>query len=109
MFNQIFIAKFVNYFIFYALEGVALNMSSTKNAKLTVNDLTIELPIHEPTLGCPVIDIKKLTENGFNIRYTHPNLLLISWLEKPKKESNNNKWSTEESYLITSRNTLLHG
>ena len=48
--------------------------------------------------GLPLFDInnciifltKKLTDNGFNIRYTHPNLLLISWLEKPKKQSNNN-------------------
>ncbi len=43
--------------------------------------------------GLPLFDInsciiyltKTLTENGFDIKYTHPNLLLISWLEKPKK------------------------
>jgi hypothetical protein len=48
--------------------------------------------------GLPLFDInsciiyltKTLTENGFDIKYTHPNLLLISWLEKPKKTPNNN-------------------
>jgi hypothetical protein len=47
--------------------------------------------------GLPLFDInsciiyltKTLTENGFDIKYTHPNLLLISWLEKPKKASSN--------------------
>ena len=45
--------------------------------------------------GLPLFDInnciiyltKKLTDNGFDIRYTHPNLLLISWIEKPKKNT----------------------
>ncbi len=45
--------------------------------------------------GLPLFDInsciiyltKKLTDNGFDIRYTHPNLLLISWVEKPKKNT----------------------
>jgi hypothetical protein len=43
--------------------------------------------------GLPLFDVnsciiyltKKLSDNGFDIRYTHPNLLLISWYEKPKK------------------------
>jgi hypothetical protein len=47
--------------------------------------------------GLPLFDInsciiyltKTLTENGFDIKYTHPNLLLISWLEKPKKAPSN--------------------
>ena len=47
--------------------------------------------------GLPLFDVnncilfltKKLTDNGFNIRYTHPNLLLISWLEKPTKQQSN--------------------
>jgi hypothetical protein len=43
--------------------------------------------------GLPLFDVnnciiyltKKLSDNGFDIRYTHPNLLLISWYEKQKK------------------------
>ena len=44
--------------------------------------------------GLPLFDVnnciiyltQKLSDNGFDIRYTHPNLLLISWYEKPKKQ-----------------------
>lgn len=47
--------------------------------------------------GLPLFDInsciiyltKKLSDNGFEIRYTHPNLLLISWLVKPQKNTSN--------------------
>jgi len=55
--------------------------------------------------GLPLFDInsciiyltKTLSENGFNIKYTHPNLLLISWLEKPKKTHNNNNNNNSNS------------
>jgi hypothetical protein len=48
--------------------------------------------------GLPLFDInsciiyltKTLTDNGFDIKYTHPNLLLISWLQKPQKQTNIN-------------------
>lgn len=36
---------------------------------------------------CIIYLVAKLSENGFDVRYTHPNLLLISWLVKPNKES----------------------
>jgi hypothetical protein len=39
--------------------------------------------------NCIIFLTKTLTDNGFNIRYTHPNLLLISWYEKPKKNHSN--------------------
>ena len=29
--------------------------------------------------ACVAYIISKLRENGFNVRYTHPNLLFISW------------------------------
>ena len=29
--------------------------------------------------SCVAYIINKLRENGFNVRYTHPNLLFISW------------------------------
>jgi hypothetical protein len=37
--------------------------------------------------NCIIYLTKKLTENGFDIRFTSPNLLLINWLEKPKNPS----------------------
>ena len=41
---------------------------STKNAKLTFNNTTIDLPIYSPTLGYDVIDVKKL---GVNQHFTY--------------------------------------
>jgi hypothetical protein len=34
--------------------------------------------------SCTLYVVEKLVENGFNVVYTHPNLLLISWYQKPK-------------------------
>jgi hypothetical protein len=53
------------------------------------------LPLFD-TNNCIIFLTKKLSDNGFDIRYTHPNLLLISWYEKPTKKAlpltnNNNK------------------
>lgn len=41
------------------------------------------------TNNCIIYLTQKLTDNGFYVRYTDPNLLLISWLQKPKKSSIN--------------------
>lgn len=38
--------------------------------------------------NCIIYLTQKLTDNGFYVRYTDPNLLLISWVQKPKKNSN---------------------
>jgi hypothetical protein len=34
--------------------------------------------------SCTLYVVEKLVENGFNVVYTHPNLLLISWYQKSK-------------------------
>ncbi len=59
--------------------------------------------------GLPLFDVnncilfltKKLTYNGFDIRYTHPNLLLISWYEKQRKpilnSNSNSNYSSNSS------------
>ena len=56
--------------------------------------------IPEVMIGIPKFDhgacvayiISKLRENGFNVRYTHPNLLYISWdIEFTSKSISNNK------------------
>ena len=38
-----------------------------------------KVPIVFTSAGSPKTWTNKLKENGFNIRYTHPNLLFISW------------------------------
>ncbi len=59
--------------------------------------------------GLPLFDInsciiyltKTLTDNGFDIKYTHPNLLLISWLQKPQKHTNINNNETNYNGMNT--------
>ncbi len=59
--------------------------------------------------GLPLFDInsciiyltKTLTDNGFDIKYTHPNLLLISWLQKPQKQTNINNNETNYNGMNT--------
>lgn len=66
--------------------------------------------------GLPLFDInsciiyltKTLTDNGFDIKYTHPNLLLISWLQKPQKQTNinNNGMNTMQKLEDVRRRAL---
>ena len=56
-------------------------------SKIKNNDKYCWFIIPEVILGVPSYDLedcknyifKNLSDNGFNIRYTHPNLLFISW------------------------------
>ena len=79
--------------------------------------------------GIPLYDIKScvmflvtaLVKNGFDVKYTHPNLLYISWqnktnknalmLEAPKTESNNyssnNNTNYSNNYSSNDENSLL--
>ena len=43
---------------------------------------------------------EKLTDNGFKVYYTHPNLLIISWihLKENKRISNTNTNTTNQEY-----------
>ncbi len=62
--------------------------SQTSNDKFCFFSVPIYvygLPLFDVN-NCIIFLTKKLTDNGFDIRYTHPNLLLISWLIKPKKQ-----------------------
>jgi len=62
--------------------------SKTSNDKFCFFSVPIYvygLPLFDVN-NCIIFLTKKLTDNGFDIRYTHPNLLLISWLVKPKKQ-----------------------
>lgn len=44
------------------------------------------LPLYDIN-ECILYVVQALVDNGFQIRYTHPNLLFISWLYKPPKKS----------------------
>ncbi len=68
--------------------------SADKFCFFSVPTYVYGLPLFDVN-NCIIFLTKKLTDNGFNIRYTHPNLLLISWLEKPRKQSSNNFNSIE--------------
>ena len=53
--------------------------------------------------GCILYIVDSLVNNGFDVKYTHPNLLYISWLNKynkPEKEKKikDKKYKTIEEY-----------
>ena len=48
-----------------------------------IPEFIIGLPRYD-SATCTAYIIDKLLENGFQTKYTHPNLLHISWKEKPK-------------------------
>ena len=59
-------------------------MTSTKSKEgskwvfFVIPEVVIGIPIYNLNL-CRAYLIKKLNENGFEVKYTHPNLLFISW------------------------------
>lgn len=44
------------------------------------------VPLYD-TKGCILFLVTSLVKNGFEVRYTHPNLLFISWVGKTNKNS----------------------
>ena len=59
-----------------------------------IQDLYLGIPNYNKK-ECIKYLFKKLTDNGFKVRYTHPNLFYISWdhinKDKPVKNINNDK------------------
>lgn len=59
-------------------------MTATKNKERSkwvffiIPEVVIGIPLYDVNL-CKNYLIKKLNENGFEVKYTHPNLLFISW------------------------------
>ena len=39
------------------------------------------------TKSCIMFLVSALTQNGFDVRYTHPNLLFVSWIDKTSRSS----------------------
>jgi len=65
-------------------------LSKDKFCFYTVPTYVYGLPLFNNN-KCIIYLTQKLTDNGFYIRYTDPNLLLISWHQKPMKSSPNYK------------------
>jgi len=61
------------------------------------------IPLYDHKL-CLLYVVKALTKNGFDLKYTHPNLLFISWIGKsnPKEykaiENKSNGYKSIEEY-----------
>ena len=54
------------------------------------------IPIYDYE-SCLIYLVKSLDKNGFDLKYTHPNLLFISWLGKTNpKEYKNIEYKTKE-------------
>ena len=59
-------------------------VSSDKFCLFAVPNYIYGLPLFNIN-SCIIYLTKKLSDNGFDIKFTPPNILLISWEEKPKK------------------------
>ena len=74
------------------------------NTGTDVMDYSFE---HDDTANCVIFIMKDLINRGFKVNYTHPNLLLINWMEKPKtvevRQSNNFRLIND-----TSDNSLIY-
>ena len=59
------------------------------------------VPLYDTT-PCVLYLVEQLIKNGFDVKYTHPNLLYISWLNRKNKQTNNNLMnnSTNNSNLL---------
>ena len=44
------------------------------------------IPLYD-TKSCIMFLVSALTQNGFDVRYTHPNLLFVSWIDKTSRSS----------------------
>ena len=56
----------------------------------TVPTYIYGIPLYDQT-SCILYIINNLIENGFDVKYTHPNLIYISWLNKTNKHNKNHK------------------
>ena len=45
------------------------------------------------TVSCVLYLVEQLIKNGFDVKYTHPNLLYISWINRKNRQTNNNLMS----------------
>ena len=81
-------------------------VSSDKFCLFAVPNYIYGLPLFNIN-SCIIYLTKKLSDNGFDIRFTPPNLLLINWEEKPKKPPTLNYNATPQQRLEDARRKAL--
>ena len=64
----------------------ARNSKDTTNCFYAVPKYKFGVPLYDMR-GCILFLTKSLVNNGFDVWYTHPNLLLISWKDKSNQNS----------------------
>ncbi len=70
------------------IEYTSRNKINEKYCFYLIPEFLIGVPKYDTAL-CTAFVIEKLKENGFHIKYTHPNLLFISWNHYIKKKKRN--------------------
>jgi hypothetical protein len=69
----------------------------------TVPTYIYGIPLYDQT-SCILYIINNLVDNGFDVKYTHPNLIYISWYNKTNKHNKNNTKKTNILQLEDSKN-----
>ena len=70
-----------------------IKFTAKKNTKwcfYTVPNYMVGVPLYDVN-ACIIFMIKQLHSGGFLVKYTHPNLIYISWNKPNKQEVNKNK------------------
>jgi hypothetical protein len=73
------------------------NASNNGYCFYQVPKYTFGVPLYD-TKSCIMFLVSALTKNGFDVRYTHPNLLFISWLNKTSRSTLMIEDSQQNSY-----------
>ena len=60
------------------IKTTSRNRTCEKHCFFLVPEFVLGIPVYD-TSTCITYIIDKLLDNGFHVRYTHPNLLFISW------------------------------
>ena len=60
------------------IKTTARQQIAEQNCWIIIPDMMVGVPKYDHSL-CVAYVIDKLQTNGFNVRYTHPNMLFISW------------------------------
>ena len=68
------------------IKVTAQNASNNGYCFYQVPKYIFGIPLYD-TKSCIMFLVSALTQNGFDVKYTHPNLLFISWINKTSKSS----------------------
>ena len=79
------------------IKTTSQNASNNGYCFYQVPKYTFGVPLYD-TKSCIMFLVSALTKNGFDVRYTHPNLLFISWLNKTSRSTLMIEDSQQNSY-----------